>query len=69
MSNIRTLTLIGNATRSPIRHTLTKEKLTNDIQNTVNHCISPHPSANPAPPDGARARKTRAPPIKRRTRR
>lgn len=41
MSDISTLTLIGNATRSPIRHTLTKEKLTNDIQNTVNHSTTP----------------------------
>ena len=37
MRDIRTLPLIGNATRSPIRHTLTQEKLTNDIQNAIHH--------------------------------
>ena len=49
MSDISTLTLIGNATRSPIRHTLAKEKLTNDIQNTVNHSTTPL-STTPTPP-------------------
>ena len=64
ISNIRTLTTICHAASSPIRHALAQEKLTNDIQNPINHCISPHPSTNPAPPDGARARKTRTHPTR-----
>lgn len=63
MSDISTLTLIGNTTSRPIRHTLTKEKLTNDIQNTVNHSTTPI-STTPTPPDGAQARKTRAHPTR-----
>ena len=39
--NIRTLTLIGNTASRPIRYALAKEELTHDIQNPVNHCISP----------------------------
>lgn len=64
ISNIRTLTTICHAASSPIRHALAQEKLTNDIQNPINHYISPHPSTNPAPPDGARARKTRTHPTR-----
>lgn len=37
--NIRTLTLIGNTASRPIGHALTQEKLTNDIQNPINHCM------------------------------
>lgn len=39
--DIRTLTLIGNAASRPIGNALAKEKLTNDIQNTVNHSTTP----------------------------
>ena len=49
MCHIRTLTLVGNTASRPIRHALTQEKLTNNIQDSVNHCISPH-SINRAPP-------------------
>lgn len=43
MGDIRALTLIGHATRRPIRHTLTQEKLANNIKTrytTVKHSPS-----------------------------
>ena len=39
--DIRTPPLIGNAASRPIGNALAKEKLTNDIQNTVNHSTTP----------------------------
>lgn len=57
MSDIRALTLIGNTASRPIGNALTQEKLTNDIQNPVNHCISPDSPTNPATPNWTRTRK------------
>jgi len=70
MSDISTLTLVGNATRGPIGNALTKEKFTNDIENAIHHQKTLSSFNKPrATRCGARARKTRAPRDVGRTRR